>query len=76
MRNDDLLLGVIIGIPTAIFWILVFLPKRAAVPLSLVALAVTLYLVWINVTDSPNPGQVDLGHTSGRSRRWPGWRER
>lgn len=61
MSDDVLLSGMMIGIPAAIFWLLVFLPKRAAVPLSIVALAVALYLVWVNVTDSPNPGQVDLG---------------
>jgi hypothetical protein len=54
-------LGIVIGIPAAIFWLLALLPRRAAVSLSIVAIAVTLYAVWVNVTDRPNPNYVDLG---------------
>jgi nitroreductase len=58
MSDYVLLSGMMIGVPTAIFWLLAFPPRRAAVPLSIVAIAVTLYAVWVSVTDKPSIGHL------------------
>ena len=61
MSDDLKFIGLLIGLPVVLFWLLALLPRRAAVPLAIMAIAVTLYAVLVNITDKPQPNQVDLG---------------
>jgi hypothetical protein len=61
MSNDLKFIGLLIGVSVVLFWLLVLLPRKAAVPLSILAIFVTFYAIWVNVTDKGQPNQVDLG---------------
>ncbi len=53
--------GLFIGAPVIAYLLLSLLPRKAGIPLSLLAIALTLYALWVNVTDTPNSNYVDLG---------------